>query len=1119
MGRQYVSARIDSRITIFGGRSRALAGVSGLALCMAASNVALAQEVPEDDNAAEPAPAEDNVIIVSGFRASLESAQDFKENADTVVDVITAEDIGALPDRSVTEALQRVPGVNIGRFEKTTDPDRFSVEGTGVIIRGLPYVRSELNGRDIFSATGGRSLSFEDVSPELVGRVEVFKNTTADMIEGQIAGLVNLVTRKPLDNPGLNIAGSIEGNYGDLREEWSPTFNVLGSNTFDTGIGTFGLQLAYSYSELRSRTDASQVADPCYRNADLSGGCLRVFDVNSGGFGDVQNYDESNFPPAGSVIVPQYAGVRTTDLDREREAISAVGQFESNDGRFLLTVEYLRSEASFFTEEFALLGRIDDGVSAPEARPGTDFTYDQNGQFVSGILTDNVGDAYATPFGLGGIPMDSLRFLRDTRTVTEDISIDTYMELTDRLAVKFEGQIVNSDLNRDSVFGAMSTWADIDLDLSGTTPNVQFLAPPGAPADYFSSGFYTYYWFGLDSRERNDGNMYTLSGDVEYDIGDGFFRTARFGARWANRDRTTRNTDFSTWGNLSAPWAGRGGCAPWGEGPGCFSEGGPYVPDWSGFTPGRFYTGLPGQENAIAGGAFTDDFPDYTNLRDPFADNFQRGNTATPIPNGQAWFYGGDDFLADYLAGDVQEQWDEISEWAVTPERFNLGVAGRTSTNPVTGETVACDPFCPPEISNVTEVTKAAYARIDFGHDFAGGWELAGNIGVRYVETAISSDALIGFPQANQFDDPSIGGNGDGIVQVEEIQALCQTPVPAGQERLYCNLTGQRLADFAALHTGEPIPDDRDITFDHWLPSLNVRLDSGTGWVIRGAVSKGISRPDLQLFNAGGVLGFSGRVDSGPLLSIRTGNRNLLPVESWNYDLSVEWYFDRVGSLTAAVFAKDISGIVTTGTGVVNYTAPSGTSEDVIITGPANDISGTLTGFEIAHQQTYDFLPGLLGGLGTQFTYTYIDGGDFPNPNLSDIGSPSIAGAVGPLNGSPFVSLQPLAGISEHTINATVFYEMGGFSARAAYNWRSEFLITPRDDIFPFSPIWQESTGQLDASIFYDVTDYLKIGVQGVNLLDEVTETSQVIDYDGTRITRSAFRNDRRFTFIARFNF
>ena len=100
-----------------------------------------------------------------------------------------------------------------------------------------------------------------------------------------------------------------------------------------------------------------------------------------------------------------------------------------------------------------------------------------------------------------------------------------------------------------------------------------------------------------------------------------------------------------------------------------------------------------------------------------------------------------------------------------------------------------------------------------------------------------------------------------------------------------------------------------------------------------------------------------------------------------------------------------------------------------------------------------------------------------------------------------------------------LFYEKYGLSARAAYNWRSKFLQTPRDVIFPFSPIYGESTGQLDASIFYSLTDQIKVGVQGVNLLDEVTRTSQVIDFDGTRVTRSAFRNDRRYTFLVRFDF
>jgi outer membrane receptor for ferrienterochelin and colicin len=136
-----------------------------LALSMYAGAPALAQDQDESENENETQILEE--VVVTGIRGSLFSAQVMKESADTFVDGLSASDIGALPDRSVAEALQRVPGVNIGRFKKTTDPDRFSVEGADVVIRGLPFVRSELNGRDVFSATGGTVLSFNDISPEL----------------------------------------------------------------------------------------------------------------------------------------------------------------------------------------------------------------------------------------------------------------------------------------------------------------------------------------------------------------------------------------------------------------------------------------------------------------------------------------------------------------------------------------------------------------------------------------------------------------------------------------------------------------------------------------------------------------------------------------------------------------------------------------------------------------------------------------------------------------------------------------------------------------------------------------------------------------------------------------
>ena len=1084
----------------------ALGTASAIAISAATAAPALAQDAEEPAEQEVAADGEQAEIVVSGFRASLSSAQNLKRNADTFVDVITAEDIGALPDRSVAEALQRVPGVNIGRFEKPSDPDRFSVEGTGVIVRGLPFVRSELNGRDIFSATGGTVLSFNDVSPELLGRVEVFKNLTADMIEGGIAGTVNLVTRKPLDRPGTHISGTIEGNYGDFAKEWSPGFSVTGSTTVETDAGTLGVQLGFAKSELISRTDATQITDPCYRAPTFDGPCVRVRAVGSGGFTGENNFDETNFPPAGALVVPKGAGVRTTDLERDREAISAVVQYESPDRSFLMTFEWLRAETSFFTKEFSALAQVNDDALFPVPAAGSTWEFDSNGIFQRGILSQRIGDAYANPFGRGGIPFETLRFERDTLATTQDFSFDIDWSITDRFRVNFEAQRIESDLRQDAIIGTMNSWANIAIDNTGRTPQVQFLAPPGSPSDYFTSGRNTYFWFLLDSVARNEGQLDSLRFDAEYDISDdGFFKQAKFGARWSDRDRVTRDTNFTSWGNLSAPWAGRAGCAPWNAGPGCAATGG--------FQPGRFFTGLPGQEFAIGGGAYVDEFPGFVTAFSPFDESFQRGNGPAPLPGG-AFFFGGDDFLGEYLAGVSADQARQLNIFSQTPNPF-FGVNARTFTDPVTRELTACGPFCPNEIDDVREETQALYGRIDYGTDFSNGWKLSGNFGLRYVRTTVAAGGLLGLPNAQQFDDPQAGGNGDGQAQLSEVNRACANAafLPIDQRPAYCSLTPARLAEFAAAHTTEILEDNRDETFENWLPSFNALLDTGDGLLFRLAVSKGISRPDLGAYRSGGAIGDNtgnlraqGTLDTGPLFALRTGNRDLRPIETWNYDLSVEWYFDRVGSLTVNGFIKDLGGIVDNVVEIVNVSSPLVPSLDVELNRPVNQQDGTLKGFEIAYQQTYDFLPGFLSGLGSQLTYTYVDGSDFTNTDR--------AGTQG-----PFASLQPLAGISKNTINATLFYEKDWLSMRAAYNWRSAFLITPRDDIFPFSPIWGESTGQLDASIFVSVMDGLKLGVQGVNLLDEVTRTSQVVDFDGTRVLRSAFRNDRRFTFLARFDF
>ena len=106
-------------------------------------------------------------IVVTGVRASLQSAQNIKRNSSQIVDSIVAEDIGKLPDRNIAEALQRISGIQIQR--------NFG-EGSSVAIRGLTQVRTELNGRDIFTASGSsNALSLEDVPSELLAGIDVYK--------------------------------------------------------------------------------------------------------------------------------------------------------------------------------------------------------------------------------------------------------------------------------------------------------------------------------------------------------------------------------------------------------------------------------------------------------------------------------------------------------------------------------------------------------------------------------------------------------------------------------------------------------------------------------------------------------------------------------------------------------------------------------------------------------------------------------------------------------------------------------------------------------------------------------------------------------------------------------
>nr|WP_281501139.1 TonB-dependent receptor [Erythrobacter sp. F6033] len=1024
----------------------------------------------QDEQANEPAPEieEGDAIIVTGLRESLATSAAQKRNADTVVDVVTASDIGALPDRSVAEVLQRVPGVSVLRFAGPNDPDHFAVEGSGVVIRGLPFVRSELNGRDVFGANSSGNLGFEDVSPELLGSVVVFKSSTADLIEGGAAGTVDLRTRLPLDQSGLVVSGSIEGNYGDLVEEWSPSGSLLISNTWDTGAGTFGLLGNVAYGELKSRADGTGLVD---------------FVETADGF------------------VPSGGSIRTQEFDRERLTIAAAAQFESNDGRWLATAQFLRSDSELVWGENV----IETGADSAGARSNldsSDFVFDDDGIFTGGTISDN--NQWRGPNNSGLLPPaffpgaggQQLNLFRERfeQDVTTDYGLNVKFSPTDNLRFNFDIQYIESTADVVDLTVHTSFFSRIGVDSSvGSVPELSLIAPVNQPADYFQDPSNYFLRSAMDHISQNEADSLAFRGDVEYDFsGDGWLKSVRAGARYQQQESTLRESDFN-WGNISEVWTGAdlqqvaAGADP------ILTVGGNLNPAL----------------NALVDPIFgTFEFQDY-----------QRGlNTGLggPIPTytgpGAANFQGFQDTFngiidALYGANGISPTGNGFSPSGWRPLTSRPGV-------------VAGTPFLPSEIGQIERDNFAAYVRVDFEQPSDTLPRLSGNVGLRYIHTDRSVDSSL-----------SIGSFDSIFPNTLVCDPGFTSPNPAFVVPEYCSLDLDALE--TAIGDGFAISRNLQTSYDDFLPSLNLKLDLPGDHLLRLAVSKTLTRPGVFQLNeridintqvgsaipdgAGGTIqpfqGFFGNA---------TGNASLLPQTSWNFDVSWEWYFARAGSLTVAAFHKEIEEFISFAPVQVDLPGDQLSADFVnnSIINPLlrntevnSDERASVSGFEVAYQHFFDFLPGALSGLGTQFTYTYIDSAGVANELDASI----------PSDDPPTARFANDSGIfpriSRHNINAVALYEKGPVQARLAYNWRSEFQLTPRDVIFPFASIYQPATGQLDASLFFDVTDNFTVGVQGVNLTDDITETTQTVNEAGLQAPRNFFRNDRRYTVILRANF
>jgi TonB-dependent receptor len=999
---------IDVRTELLGRSGSALirCGVSTLALAAAAwavpahaadDPVAPTATVAQDDAGGQSTPEEEEGIVVTGIRASVTNARNIKRNADQIVDSITAQDIGALPDRSVSEALQRIPGVTLQRTNENRDPARLAAEGGGVFIRGLSWVRSETNGRDIFSANNGRALSFEDVSPDLLAGVDVYKNPSAEMIEGGVGGLVNLRTRKPFDQSGQLVAVSADYNYADMRKKGFWSANALYSNRWQLGGGEVGVLLSASINNIGNRTDSIQLG----------------------------TYSVRNGTPLGNILVPNSLGWRRIDWQQERRSFSGVVQLSPVED-MTFTFEGLVASADPKDMEHA------HGVYS---LPNYDTTYqvDDNNVLQSGTYR-NANMDLDTRYG-------------EAHKVTRDFSANWKWTPSEHWAISADVQRISSkaevlSFTAFTEFGVAPGFfdarrPDIIFDLRGDTPNVSTrengasLATKGA-----------YWWAAaMDHIEHNNAGEWAERVDVEYLFNeDSFLKSFRAGARATSREAVTRQTGYN-WGLLSQQFWG--GAAP------VFLDG-------TGSPPN---TGLPNQSEQFN------------------FDNFFRGSVNMP---GVGWFpaeslmTGGTANAYEYLRSTLTSGWG----WAPLTE------ASYENANPGADNVSG-------GIANQEEKTLGGYAMLRFGSE--GPLRFDGNIGVRVVRTKNAATGYL-----------NIGSIQNALPAATCIaqfgQAACQGLVSA---LAFSNGgAGGRLAN-----------QTYENEYTNVLPTLNLRLHATENLQFRIAAGRAIVRPNFSQLRPYASLNFTFNANGYQLLpqpnglTGQAGNPFLKPTRSDQFDFSAEYYFGRSNSITFAAFYKDIKDYIISGVANETYTS-NGQTLAFNVTRAVNGEHGTIKGFEVAYTQFYDFLPGALGGLGLSANFTYVDSTGGANQPVNTLDPNQI-------NNANDTTL-PLEGLSKYSYNVALIYEKYGVSARLAYNWRSEYLLTTSAANLN-APVWSEDYGQLDASVLVNITRNVKVGVQATNLLN----TRTFLDVGGAVLhpRYSWTDTDRRFAGVIRTSF
>lgn len=964
-------------------------------------------------------------VIVQGVRAAQESAINTKRNATSVVDGIAAEDIGKLPDVTVSDSLQRIPGVQV---------ERTAGEGGPVQIRGLSNVATMLNGESFLSATtiDSSGADFGDLPSQLMSGADVYKSVRADLPSLGISGTIDLKTRRPFDlDSGWTFAGGAEIDRGSISEETDPTINGL--------IGWNNDEIGFLLSAVTTEKNLA---------TDYNG----YFDTSENGGIGATNSNHSWSTPSQDAdvyhVMPQGFAAFNKQEERNRDGVNASFQAQLTEG-IEVVADYFYSKQDRFNRRMGF---------SHNNRWQTFTNYAFANGFGNNSFEDEDGNTWKTVNSFSTRPYRLQSFTQVNRNTEESenlslaFNFDNGGPLTgqvrfttaDATASMRHGYIEGDMMSIDSGTlvtgpGGMlpSSYCDdyalipgslrgenggcyvqyspggmtgtdwrINYDASGKHPvfsgfdqTVNGGQGAKSVADYMRS-IESYHVGAISSENNSDdkGGLDTYSTKWSYAFEDTpVIKKVDFGVRLSEReiDRTV----FSYFAHFpdngcAAQWKAVDQFAGTAECNAALRQG-EYVVDANG---NRVLDEI--MKDGVGTGVFEERFSPYTLLTPTRLDQHNKVI-----------------FMDDF--GPVK---GIPGVWVADPRAFDNTLAyqekvfGPQSKFIQPGQTYRV---------GLDEINYFVQGDFEVG-------ALQGTLGVKIVETELT---------------------------------------------IHQNITGEQVPHSGTNYDIGDVVTKRKYT--DVLPALNLSYDIRDDLKLR--FGYGETMQPLDLLQWGGAKSVS-RVFNEDCNCMRVtdggsfaGNPDLDPTRAKNTDLAIEWYFGNASAMTATIYNIEIDSFITGGDiyiqepdsdGVYRGTNPDGWRFST----PVQGKGGKVNGLELAARVAFaDFADGFISNFGLDVNYT-----------LSD----SSQDAKG-VNGKEL----PFTNNSEDTYNLVGWFENETWSARLAYNFRSPRLITQGNAAIGQQALYQDDYGQLDLNVTWDITDNVAVYLNGSNITEEFQQT------------------------------